>query len=65
MESQSPNLLAEISDADWENTPESVKRLVRQLLERIAALEERQQHLEEQVKRNSKNSSQPPSQDVP
>jgi len=65
MESQSPKLLAEISDADWENTLESVKRLVGQLLERIAALEERQQHLEEQVKRNSKNSSQPPSQDVP
>ena len=63
MENQPPNFLAEISDADWEITPESVKRLVGQLLERIAALEERQQHLEEQLKRNSKNSSQPPSQD--
>lgn len=63
MENQPPNFLAEISDADWERTPESVKRLVGQLLERIAALEERQQHLEEQLKRNSKNSSQPPSQD--
>lgn len=65
MENQPLNFLTEISDADWEKTPESVKRLVRQLLERIAALEERQQHLEEQVKRNSQNSSQPPSQDVP
>lgn len=64
MENQPPNFIAEISDADWEKTPESVKRLVGQLLERIAALEERQQQLEEQLKRNSQNSSQPPSQDV-
>jgi len=63
MEKQPPNFLAEIFDPDWERTPESVKRLVRQLLERIAALEEQQQHLEEQLKRNSKNSSQPPSKD--
>lgn len=65
MENQPPNFLAEISAADWEKTPENVKRLVGQLLERIAALEERQEHLEEQLKRNSQNSSQPPSQDVP
>ncbi len=65
MENQLPNFLAEIPDADWEKTPESVKRLVVQLLERIAALEERQQHLEEQLQQNSKNSSQPPSQDAP
>jgi transposase len=64
MENQAPNFLAEISDADWEQTPESVKRLVGQLVERIRALEERQAHLEEQLKQNSKNSSQPPSQDV-
>ncbi len=63
MENQPPNFLTEISDADWERTPESVKRVIGQLLERIAVLEERQQHLEEQLKRNSKNSSQPPSQD--
>ena len=65
MENQLPNFLAEIPDADWEKTPESVKRLVVRLLERIAALEERQQHLEEQLQQNSKNSSQPPSQDAP
>ena len=64
MENQAPNFLAEISDADWEKTPERVKKWVRQLVERIGALEERQQHLEEQIKQNSKNSSQPPSQDV-
>lgn len=65
MEKQPPKCLTELSDAEWENTPESVKRLVGQLLERIAALEERQQHLEEQLRQNSKNSSQPPSQDEP
>lgn len=63
MENQPPNFLAEICDADWEKTPESVKRLVKQLVERVGALEERQQHLEEQIRQNSKNSSQPPSQD--
>jgi transposase len=57
------NFLAEIPDTDWERTPVSVKGLVGQLVERIAALEERQQHLEEQLQRNSQNSSQPPSQD--
>ena len=65
MENQPPNILAEISDADWENTPESVKQLVGKLMERIVALEQRQAHLEELLKRNSKNSSQPPSQDAP
>lgn len=65
MEKQPPKCLAEISDADWETTPKSVKQLVGQLLERIVALEEQQQHLEEQLQRNSKNSSQPPSQDEP
>jgi transposase len=64
MENQVPNFLAEISDADWEKTPESVRKLVGQLVERIRALEERQQQLEEQLQQNSKNSSQPPSQDV-
>jgi hypothetical protein len=59
------DVLSNISEADWEKTPESVKRLVRQLIERIASLEERQAHLEEQLNRNSKNSSQPASQDKP
>ncbi len=63
MENQPPNILAEISDADWQSTPESVKQLVGKLMERIVALEQRQEHLEELLKRNSKNSSQPPSQD--
>lgn len=64
MEEQPPIFLSEISEADWEKTPESVKKLIAGLVERMARLEEGQQHLQEQVKRNSKNSSQPPSQDV-
>jgi transposase len=55
--------LSQITEADWEKTPESVRRLVEQLVERIRVLEEQYGHLAEQVKRNSKNSSQPPSQD--
>jgi transposase len=57
--------LAEISEADWANTPESVKQLVKRLVERIEALEAGQQELQEQIQRNSQNSSQPPSQDKP
>ena len=64
MENQPPNILAEISDADWQSTPKSVKQLVGKLMERIVALEQRQEHLEELLKRNSKNSSQAPSQDA-
>lgn len=58
METVSPNFLTEIPEIDWEKTPESVKKLIARLGERIAALEE-------QAKRNSKNSSQPASQDSP
>jgi len=57
--------LSEISAEDWANTPESVKQLVQHLLERIEALEAGKQALQEQIQRNSKNSSQPPSQDPP
>jgi len=42
-----------------------VKRLVGSLVERIGSAEATQQGLQEQVKRNSQNSSQPPSQDAP
>lgn len=63
---ETPNaFLSEISAEDWANTPESVKQLVQRLLERIEALEAGQQSLQEQIQRNSKNSSQPPSQDSP
>ena len=56
------NFMAEISEEDWANTPESVKKLVGKLLERIRVLEEGYEHLKEQVRQNSQNSSTPPSQ---
>lgn len=66
-----PNPLDEISKADWAKTPESVKRLVRSLLGRIEQIERQYEELKaeaatlrEQVKRNSQNSSKPPSQDM-
>lgn len=57
--------LAEIPDLDWENTPESVKKLVEKLIARNQAIESGNERLNEQVKRNSQNSSQSPSQDKP
>jgi len=65
MESATAIFLTEIPQEDWANTPESVKRLVDSLVERIRSAEGTQQGLQEQVKRNSQNSSQPPSQDAP
>lgn len=78
MQEKQPNLIAEISPADWAATPESVKQLVtnlmgqvEQLVQRVGSLEQQQeglkaenQLLKEQVKQNSKNSSKPPSQDM-
>lgn len=71
MEENSPNSIEEISQADWEKTPESVKRLVANLVRRVEQLERQyedlkgeNQLLKEQVKQNSKNSSKPPSQDM-
>ena len=71
MEENSPNSLENISQADWEKTPESVKRLVRSSIGRIEQLERQYEELKtenqllfEQVKQNSKNSSKPPSQDL-
>ena len=40
-----PNPLDEISEADWAQTPESVKRLVRSLLGRIEQLEQQYEEL--------------------
>jgi hypothetical protein len=78
MEQSSPNPVNEISQSDWEQTPESVKRLVANMLEQIEQLSSRMELLErqsealnaenqllkEQVEQNSQNSSKPPSQDV-
>ena len=77
MEQHSPEAGAEISQSDWEKTPESVQRLVMHLLERneqlgkrVDALEQQyealkaeNQLLKEQLQLDSKNSSKPPSQD--
>lgn len=66
-----PNQNEEISEAEWGQTPESVKRLVQSLVRRIEQVERQSEELraevatlQEQVKRNSKNSSKPPSQDI-
>jgi transposase len=71
MDEKRPPQFDEISDADWAQTPESVKGLVGNLLGRIEQLERQYEELRiengvlrEQVKQNSQNSSKPPSQDV-
>lgn len=78
MEQNSPNPVNEISQSDWEKTPESVKRLVTNLLGQIEQLSSRMELLErhcevlkaenqllkEQIEQNSQNSSKPPSQDA-
>ena len=71
MEENLPNCINEISQTDWEKTPESVKRLVENLIGRMESIEQQyealraeNQLLKEQVKQNSKNSSKPPSQDL-
>ena len=71
MEKQAYLTPESISDADWENTPESVRRFLAVLLERIEQQEKQlkaQQTeidwLKEQLHLNSSNSSKPPSSDV-
>jgi transposase len=78
MQENTPSWSTDISPEDWEQTPESVKRLVKnlsgqveQLSHRFGALERQYEELKaenqlltEQVKQNSKNSSKPPSQDA-
>lgn len=60
----------QIPEVDWEVTPASVKALVTQqatvnagLRAQMGQLSERIAHLEEQLSKNSKNSSKPPSSD--
>lgn len=48
------SLIEEISDEDWANTPESIKRVIKVLLDR-------EKLLQEKVNVNPQNSSQPPS----
>jgi transposase len=61
-----------ITSEDWQRTLPSVRQMVLQVLERLAALEEEvgrlrveNARLQEQTRRSSHNSSQPPSSDAP
>ncbi|MCA1606704.1 MAG: IS66 family transposase [Acidobacteria bacterium] len=61
-----------IPPEDWALTPPSVQQALRQVLDRVAALEEElsrlrieNEQLREQTRRSSRNSSQPPSLDTP
>jgi transposase len=70
MEEKRPDLPLPVSDADWAQTPASVKALVMSLLSRleklegeVARLSAENALLNEQVKKTSQNSSLPPSQD--
>lgn len=56
---------ADISAEDWAATPGSVQTLVYTLLATVESLQQRVADLEEQVKRDSSNSSKPPSSDPP
>lgn len=53
------------SAEEWDQTPPAVQEAVRSLLARIETLEAEVAELQEQLNRNSNNSSQPPSSDGP
>jgi transposase len=53
------------SAEDWAATPKPVQEFVKSLIQRIPQLEAELAELRERVNRNSRNSSQPPSQDGP
>jgi len=60
----------QVTEADWEATPESIKQAVREFVrqlnkgkEKLEQLSQRVTELEEKQSKNSKNSSQPPSKD--
>ena len=55
--------LGEVPPEDWEATPESVRRLVAALVERMEKFENEVADLQEQLRANSRNSSLPPSSD--
>ena len=56
MESEIEIAGIKVPKSDWEATPESIKAVV-------IVLSERLEHIEEQLKKNSRNSSKPPSSD--
>ena len=68
MEKTVPELMAAISPGEWAQVPESVLKLIHELVRRIDKLEQEMgelraenELLKEQLARNSANSSQPPS----
>ncbi len=54
-----------MSDKDWDRTPAPVRRLVAALVARIECLEGEVADLREKLRKNSSNSSKPPSSDPP
>ena len=54
-----------VSDEEWARTPASVRALVEALFARVARLEKEVADLREQLGKNSRNSSKPPSSDPP
>jgi transposase len=62
---QAPQQQMPFSDEEWAQTPKAVQEFVLTLLARIQTLEAELADLREQVNRNSRNSSQPPSSDGP
>lgn len=65
MPAQSENTNVAFTEEDWHETPASVQKAFLHLLNRVTTLEQKVANLEEQLNRNSDNSSQPPSQDGP
>lgn len=63
--SQSENPAFAFTAEEWGNTPASVQKAFQLLLNRVTDLEQKVANLEEQINRNSGNSSQPPSRDNP
>jgi len=70
MEEPVAHSIEQISQADWERTPLSVRQVIEELTRRVNQLDGEQQQLrgayellEEQIRLNSTNSSQPPSKD--
>jgi transposase len=69
MDEQDPRLIPGINADDWEQTPVSVREVLKQLVLKVARLEQLEQRLKElesenqqlreQVERNSKNSHSP------
>jgi len=55
----------EISSEDWSASPVSVRELILSLQGTVKQLSQRISELKEQINRNSRNSSKPPSSDPP